>query len=498
MLPKFITGQHLRAIADVKPNLQRLVLANCSTLEDADVMDIVMATASTLVSIDLSNCRKITSSTVEVIAFFCGPWKKLESVRLKNCSLVSDNALTLLAENIGECLKVLDLSGCRRITDAGVAMFLRKSYRRTMALRKSSLKTPNAQITVSDPNERDDFDEKVVQFQHHRVPSDRTDEKKLLVDPATQGRLTEFRISGSWIFTRGGFLSIMDYLIKMHRNLEVLEFSIPNPPKGAPIPEFVDFPVSLFGNLRSFHINRAKYLNDASLRSLIDVLNNKDARLTQLSINGRALTSHSVFNYLMTHLNNLTFLSLRNSALTDADVEHLVSSQFFPILQVLDLSGCSTLTTAALLEIGKFSQSFVLISIGNAIMELKQLVGTRNGVLTVEEFTPITFQRLHLTKLDVSKCKRISFKGVELLVKYCAYPYGCLKYLDVTECGVDIKDQVDSMLMMEIEGENLEEEHEILELHIPEYVGADTEENPRLGVVLTGKRLEAVAKRCRI
>ncbi|KAJ1565923.1 hypothetical protein HK096_006620 [Nowakowskiella sp. JEL0078] len=499
MLPNFILGKHVRILAILSPHLQHLSLAKCIFIEDADVMDLVMSLANYLTSLDLSYCRKITSLSIQVAAHFCGPWKKLECIRLRNCALICDDAIKTIAENLGSCIRILDVSGCVRISDAGVAVFLRKSMKNLSIVRRSSLVSSNISPTIYQfemeiskvvKEENRESDETAVQFQHHLESSGEIKEKK---KEEGAGKIVEFRFAGSRKFTRGGFLTVMDELVRNHPNLCTLEFSVPDPPKGSPQPTFSSFPVNLFGRLSSLHINRAKFLSNASIMSLTNLLSNPNisSPLTSLSLNDCLTLAESTLKHILTQLTHLRLLSLRNCpSVNDSIMKHLSISACFPQLNELDFSECTGITSNGIKILVEQAQAYSRKHI-NAF--LRNISTVNEKALTIHANLSVDVKQIALQRILLANCIFVKFDAVIALATNCSAPLGNLQYCDVTGCDDEILDAVDQII-----GETKTDmmDQEAMELNIPEFVGTEIDganHKMRISVVLSGKKMKMVA-----
>lgn len=168
-----------------------------------------------LVSIDLSNCMRITDASVQVISVFLGPWKRLRRLLLRNCGHLSDTSLAVIAVNLLPTLRMIDISGCRRLSDHGVLQFARKS---------------GASQPGSGPG----------------------------------SALTKFGMSGCWRLTRNGYMQVLDVLFSESSRIASFESSLPLHPLASADQVFSNLPVGLFSTLTSLTLKDAeKCVNDA-------------------------------------------------------------------------------------------------------------------------------------------------------------------------------------------------------------------------------------------
>lgn len=195
-LPPFITPNHLQLLCTYPPTITHLSLANCRTLTDASLVSLLTHLAPRLISLDITNCWRATDLTLQVIAFFAGPWRRLKRVIVRGCGFISDAGLVRLGQECGAGLEVLDVTGCWRVSDAGMVRFLgacQKALKRETKLRMGG--------NVGPEDEEGD-DEDVASTQSGVV--------------ATCGKLKEVRFSACRKFTRNGACTLFKTL--SHRN----------------------------------------------------------------------------------------------------------------------------------------------------------------------------------------------------------------------------------------------------------------------------------------
>ncbi|KAJ3412146.1 hypothetical protein HDV05_001184 [Chytridiales sp. JEL 0842] len=293
-LPNYIKHEHLSILCETRPPLTRLSLAGCRAIDDPAVSQIVCVVSSTLNSLNLSECIYVTDLGVSMVAQFCGPSKLLREFRLRNCGQVSDIGLAAISANLASSLKVLDVSNCARVTDRGVFNFLRKALK--AAAKEDSLAF----------GEDGDALQKMMS------------EARKAGHAVGCGRLTEFRFSGSQTgsrkLTRMDFGRVLDILSQGYPQLHTIEFSIPNPPKGAQDKLYRNFPSHNLKNLTSVHIYNARWIPEDEFRSLADTIG---STVQHLTISG-AEVGEAELKYLISLCTQLQSLNL--SRLTYVDI----------------------------------------------------------------------------------------------------------------------------------------------------------------------------------
>ncbi|RKO88711.1 hypothetical protein BDK51DRAFT_41903 [Blyttiomyces helicus] len=306
-LPAFVVQHHLSLVADARPALTALSLAGCVHVEDTAVVQMVAACAESLMTLDLENCWRVSNLCVRVVAELCGPHGRIKRLGLRGLGRVSDIGLEAIGTHLAGSLVALDLTWCRRVGDGAMMRFLRRVAARGV-----------------------DVDE---------------DGGLNVVNAPASGRLVELRFARCRKFTRIGFKAVVEFAVKTNPKLEILEFSIPDPPHRLPSPTqqspviaFDAFPTALLANITSLHISRARSLQGRSLFLLADVCG---PRLKQLSLTDSAASEHALL-YLLTHTPHLTSLSLQNAraGVTPTFLRHLGLSPSIRTLTDLNLGGC--------------------------------------------------------------------------------------------------------------------------------------------------------------
>ena len=111
-----LTDEGLHFIAPNLPFLTDLDISRCALVSDLGII-VIAKKCNILTSLDVSNCNKVTDSGVAAVGKFC---EDLTRLSVKSCVQVSDTGIKALARSPVFCkhLKRLDLSRCRRLTDA--------------------------------------------------------------------------------------------------------------------------------------------------------------------------------------------------------------------------------------------------------------------------------------------------------------------------------------------------------------------------------------------
>ncbi|TPX64847.1 hypothetical protein SpCBS45565_g05578 [Spizellomyces sp. 'palustris'] len=439
-LPVFCTHKHLALIADARPELHHLSLANCHALNDAALSQIVCSVAPSLRTLDLTNCWQVRDLGVQMVAQFCGPWKTLQKLVLRNLGLVSNLGLAAVGEHLAPFLRVLDVSNCRSISDSGMANFLGKTLAEEVEI--------------------------------GRVSGRRT--RRL---GRSRGKLVELRFCGCRRFTRIGFNAVLAKVLKNNPDLHTLEFSTPVPPKGSPNYTFHNFPIQCFKTLTSLHIHRAEYLDDERIRSLADSCG---PLLKEFSLINGIYVSEVALKYLLTHCVRLTYLSLKKTHLvTDAVVEHLTKCSCMPHLSWLDLSGCKWVTDRAAEALAKFAE------------EKPSAADENNKPFKATIYSTTRRPRAaSLTHLIVADCPQLTLRGLLTTIRGCYPPAGLLEEVHVT--GTNNNMELDVMTDSG-SGETISEAT-LFEM-VPQRVGVNAvrQKEPRWVEIIKGRRLSFLA-----
>lgn len=109
-----VMDEQVEAAAQLNPSLTDLDLSQCDNVTDS-AMSILALEAPGIRALNILGCRDITNNGVRRLAHGCA---SLTSLCLGWCDL-SDNALLVLSQKC-TLLEELDVSGCGRLSDAGV------------------------------------------------------------------------------------------------------------------------------------------------------------------------------------------------------------------------------------------------------------------------------------------------------------------------------------------------------------------------------------------
>ncbi|KAJ0881515.1 putative F-box domain, leucine-rich repeat domain superfamily, F-box-like domain superfamily [Helianthus annuus] len=126
-----VGNESLQAVARCCPNLQSITIKDCPNVGDQGVATLLSSLSSVLKKVKLQSLN-ITDFSLAVIGHYgitdSGLYPILENcqaglvkVNLSNCLNLTDKVVVDLAKIHGETLKVLNLEGCRRITDESLA-----------------------------------------------------------------------------------------------------------------------------------------------------------------------------------------------------------------------------------------------------------------------------------------------------------------------------------------------------------------------------------------
>ncbi|KAJ3024533.1 UNVERIFIED_CONTAM: hypothetical protein HDU68_008031 [Siphonaria sp. JEL0065] len=121
-LREFVDPMHIAFILEPAPRL-----VHCKQITDASIAQLLVSCSATLQSLDVSYCRRLTDAAGLLIAGFCGEYARLRVLKLRGCGLIRDATLVELGNQITASLEALDVSSCPRVTDRGIFRFLDKA-----------------------------------------------------------------------------------------------------------------------------------------------------------------------------------------------------------------------------------------------------------------------------------------------------------------------------------------------------------------------------------
>ncbi|KAJ3007330.1 hypothetical protein HKX48_009189 [Thoreauomyces humboldtii] len=282
-LSDFIVDDHVLDIADARPPLQDIRFHDCRNLTDVAVVSIVAAADAAAATglgvrrLDITGCRRITDAAVQMVALLCEDGR-LEDVRLRNVPLVSDHGVMALARHLGRSLKVCDLGHCTRISDLGVL-------------------------------------ELVSAGLGHGNDHGHGEGRGTGTGTGT-GILTRLSLTHCTNITRSAFPTVVETLMSHNPNLTHLELSTPDSPRGSVsirFPFAKPFPVIRFlvgpnTGITTLHLEGARHLNDGHILHIARTLG---GRLLDLVIGDAANVSETALKTLVRAASKLGKLGLR-------------------------------------------------------------------------------------------------------------------------------------------------------------------------------------------
>lgn len=144
---KKITDESLEAVAKNCRLLKRLKLNGCGQLTDKAIVTFA-SNCRYILEIDLQDCRNLQDQSITTLITE-GP--QLRELRLAHCSRITDHAfLRLPNDTTYESLRILDLTDCGELQDAGVQKIVQAAPRlRNLVLAKCKLITDRAVLTIT-------------------------------------------------------------------------------------------------------------------------------------------------------------------------------------------------------------------------------------------------------------------------------------------------------------------------------------------------------------
>ena len=142
-----ISNNALIKIANSCHQLKRLKLNSCIQVTDEAIINFARSCRS-LLEIDLTDCRRLED---EAVTALISEGLNLRELRLAHCSLITDNAfLNLPMGSSFESLRILDLTDCGELQDAGVARIVEAAPRlRNLVLAKCRQITDRAITAIT-------------------------------------------------------------------------------------------------------------------------------------------------------------------------------------------------------------------------------------------------------------------------------------------------------------------------------------------------------------
>ncbi|KAF2502591.1 RNI-like protein [Lophium mytilinum] len=144
---KKITDKSLAEVARLCRHVKRLKFNGCSQLTDASIMAFAL-NCRHILEIDLHDCRLLEDESITALISE-GP--HLRELRLAHCSRITDNAfLRLPQEATYDSLRILDLTDCGELQDAGVQKIIQAAPRlRNLVLAKCRQLTDRAVLAIT-------------------------------------------------------------------------------------------------------------------------------------------------------------------------------------------------------------------------------------------------------------------------------------------------------------------------------------------------------------
>jgi F-box and leucine-rich repeat protein GRR1 len=144
---KKITDDSLEAVAKSCRHLKRLKLNGCSQLSDRSIIAFAR-NCRYMLEIDLHDCKNLDDASITTLITE-GP--NLRELRLAHCAKITDQAfLRLPAEATYDCLRILDLTDCGELQDAGVQKIIQAAPRlRNLVLAKCRNITDRAVMAIT-------------------------------------------------------------------------------------------------------------------------------------------------------------------------------------------------------------------------------------------------------------------------------------------------------------------------------------------------------------
>ncbi|KAF2264874.1 ubiquitin ligase complex F-box protein GRR1 [Lojkania enalia] len=144
---KKITDDSLEAVARSCKHLKRLKLNGCSQLTDKSIIAFAR-NCRYILEIDLFDCKSLEDESITTLIT---EGLHLRELRLARCWRITDNAfLRLPADAAYESLRILDLTDCGELQDAGVQKIVQAAPRlRNLVLAKCRLLTDRSVFSIT-------------------------------------------------------------------------------------------------------------------------------------------------------------------------------------------------------------------------------------------------------------------------------------------------------------------------------------------------------------
>ncbi|KAF2788048.1 RNI-like protein [Melanomma pulvis-pyrius CBS 109.77] len=144
---KKITDESLEAVANSCRHVKRLKLNGCSQLTDKSIIAFAR-NCRYILEIDLHDCKNLEDESITTLMT---EGTHLRELRLAHCWRITDQAfLRLPTEATYESLRILDLTDCGELQDAGVQKIVHAAPRlRNLVLAKCRLLTDRAVLAIT-------------------------------------------------------------------------------------------------------------------------------------------------------------------------------------------------------------------------------------------------------------------------------------------------------------------------------------------------------------
>ncbi|XP_051277566.1 F-box/LRR-repeat protein 2-like isoform X3 [Dicentrarchus labrax] len=147
---QFLTPSCLQTVYEMCPGLQHLNIGQVPKV-NAQSLTVLTSQLKCLISLNLTGLQAVTDATVDTLLQKC---VKLQSLTFSSCPGVTDQTLhsiskytPCISQSVRLCVRSLDVSGCKAVTDAGVQS-LALGCRRLQQLDLSSTGTGNRGVTL--------------------------------------------------------------------------------------------------------------------------------------------------------------------------------------------------------------------------------------------------------------------------------------------------------------------------------------------------------------
>ncbi|CAG8492081.1 1371_t:CDS:2 [Paraglomus occultum] len=433
-LTKYINDNHVHILAERLPYLTSISLRDCTHVTDNSVIHLVAACSEHLRDLDLTNCLHITDATVHVIASVC---ERLEHLSLRRCGKITDSGAWRLRTL---SLKAIDLSWCRRVSDAPIRHLVtgRGTLQRALRRQEDENETRNVG-NIRDEKRLDGGISGKVNNARHLANGGRTlwqqkgeENEKCLddvilskaggtyssgMDDISENRrceLVELRVAGCRRVTREGLVRLAEELFIPSRNpenrviqMETLEFSCPTSKISGCFKDITRIFEILPQTLVHLHISDARCVPNYALPTLAGSC----PQLKSLKITDCPALNDEMLSYLLVSMTELETLSLNKCQhLTDDAVSHITNSKCAYTLVNLDFSDCYSLTNVAVDSMTAVAITSLAMASSSAEQPLKKfarlsrLYFQNNQRITIDSILHLVRALPNLEVLDISGC----------------------------------------------------------------------------------------------